>query len=154
MAGCSSDDNSKNAFYLDNQIYINYINNNGQNLLDSSTTGAYEIEDMKLFYLVDNKPIDALIIDKYNSGGISATSNNTLKIFTNVSVSNVIEETKDYKIVENIAYLQLSDSETDTIKTHSETGYNYYKTSKVWYNSQLVWDIETGGVIEIVKNLR
>ncbi len=151
MASCSNDDNSQNAYYLDNQIYIKYENSSGQNLLDISTTGAYSIDDIKLFYLIDNEPVEATIENGFNMGDIELTPNNLLKIFTNVSVSDVIEEIEDYKIVENIAYLELSEADTDTIKTYSQVGYNYFKVYKVWYNDELVWERETGEVIEIMK---
>lgn len=151
MASCSNDDNSQNAVYLENQIYINYKNSNGDNLLNSASQGAYNVENMKLFYLIDDEPVEALIVDPYNSGGIELTPNNELVIFTNVSMSKIVEETEEYKIVENTAYLQLSETDTDTIRTYSQKGYNYYRTNKIWYNNKLVWERETGGIIEIVK---
>lgn len=151
LFGCKEEDENMNGFNLANQIYISYKNVDGQNLLDNLTEGSFSIANMKLFYLVNDKPIEVTIENGYNMGSIELTSDNILEVFTNPSSSNIIEETSDYNVVENIAYLELSETDTDTIKTHSKTSQNYFLVSKVWYNDELVWEGETGGVIEITK---
>jgi len=161
LFGCEEENENMDGFNLANQIYISYKNVDRQNLFDNLTEGSFSIEAMKLFYLVNDEPIEVTIENGYNMGSIELTSDNILEVFTNPSSSNIIEETSEYDIVENIAYLELSETDTDTIKTHSlsknlshstATGNCcYFVVSKVWYNGELVWEIETGGVIEIMK---
>jgi len=151
LIGCEEDNENMNGFNLENQILLNLKNSDGLNLLDTSTENSYNNESMKLFYLVNDEPIEVTIENGFNMGSLELTSDKLLKIFTNPSSSNIIEETSEYNVVENIAYLQLSPTDTDTIKTHSKTSPNYFLVSKVWYNGALVWERENGGTIKITK---
>jgi len=154
IMGCSSNDDSpSNAFNLDNQIHLSFKNQNGQNLLDNSVEGSYDIENMKLFYLIDNEPVEVTIENGFELGSLALSYNNDkiLQVFTNPSSSKVVEETTEYKVVENIAFLQLTQSETDTIKVYSKAGQGYFNVSKVWYNDNLVWTSQSDGTIEIIK---
>ncbi|WP_456376551.1 hypothetical protein [Lutibacter sp.] len=151
LFGCTKDNTNMNSYNLENQIYLSFKNANGQNLLDNSTENSYNIEAMKLFYLVNDEPVEVTIENGFNMGSIELTSDKLLKVFTNPSSSNIVEETSEYNVAENIAYLQLSSTDTDTIKTHSRTSQNYFLVSKVWYNNELVWERDNGGIIEITK---
>ncbi len=147
---CSEDNENMNGFNLENKIYINLKNTEGENLLDSSVENYYNVENMKLFYLINNESVE-VTVEKFHSDGIELTSDKSLQIATNPSSSNIIEKTSDYNVAENIAFLQLSETDTDTIKIHPKTGQNYFLVSKVWYNNELVWERETEGGIEITK---
>ena len=151
FVACNNDDKNMSGFNLENQIYLSFKNSGGQNLLNTSTENSYNVESIKLFYLIDDQSIEVTIENGYNMGSTELTSEKLLKVFTNPSSSNIVEETSEYDVVENIAYLGLSETETDTIKTHSISNRNYFLVSKVWYNDQLVWKKETGGIIEITK---
>lgn len=148
---CSQNDDLSSAFNLENQLYLAYKNIEGQNLLVNSTPGSYNLDNMKLIYLIENEPIEVTLENGFNMGSLELTPENNLKVFTNPSSANVVEESADYQVVENIAYLQLSHTERDTIKTYAHKSENYYKISQVWYNSKLVWTGESDGVIEIIK---
>ncbi|MBS3993084.1 MAG: hypothetical protein KGZ87_05150 [Bacteroidetes bacterium] len=151
LVACSNDDENMNGFNLENQVYLSIKNSDGQNLLDASTENSFNINAIRLYYLIDNEPVEVTIENGYNMGSTELTSDKLLKVFTNPSSSNIIEKTSEYDVVENIAYLALSETEIDTIKTYSKSGQNYFLVSKVWYNGELVWERETGGVIEIIK---
>ncbi|MFD0933289.1 hypothetical protein ACFQ0R_11835 [Psychroflexus salinarum] len=151
LAACSQDDEDMNGFNLENQIYFSLKNSDGQNLLDTETENSININDIQLYYLIDDEPVEVTIENGYNMGSIELTSDKLLKVFTNPSSSNIIDETSEYEVVENIAYLKFSETDTDTIKTHSKSSQNYFLLSEVWYNDELVWERETGGVIEIMK---
>jgi hypothetical protein len=161
LIGCEEDNENMNGFNLENQILLNLKNSDGLNLLDTSTENSYNNESMKLFYLVNDEPIEVTIENGFNMGSLELTSDKLLKIFTNPSSSNIVEETSEYDIVENVAFLELSETDTDTIKTHSLSknlshstangNCCYFLVSKVWYNDELVWESETGGIIEITK---
>lgn len=157
----SKDDESMDGFNLENQVYLSFKNSAGQNLLDPSTENSFNVDSFKLYYLIDDEPVEVTIENGYNMGSTELTSDKLLKVFTNFSISNIISETSEYNIVENIAYLQLSETDTDTIKTHSLSkdlshttateNCCYFLISKVWYNDELVWERETGKIIEITK---
>ncbi len=151
---CSNDDSPINPnFNLEDQVYLSYKNANGENLLDPSTENAFNVEDMKLFYQIDNELVE-VNSNNFPRGGVELTvpnQYNSLTVFTNFSKNNLIEQRSEYNIVENIAYLQLTENDTDTIRTYSKSNQNYFLVSKVWYNDELVWERETGGVIEIMK---
>lgn len=151
---CSKDDSLNNPnFNLEDQVYLSYKNAKGESLLDPSTENTYNVENMKLFYQIDSELVE-VNSDNFPRGSVELTipnEYNSLTVFTNSSKDNLIEQTSEYDIVENIAYLQLTETDTDTIKTHSKSSQNYFLLSKVWYNDKLVWERETEGVIEIMK---
>lgn len=135
------------------RIYIDFQNQEGQNLLDSLKTGAYKVEEMKLFYLIDKKPVWVSFETGFNSlgSGIRLTSNNSLEVSLWMGSANVVTEKEAYKIVENTAYLQLTSKDTDTIISHHKVAYGYNLLAKVWYNGELVWTGPDGNMIEITK---
>lgn len=149
--GCAKEDSQMNGFNLQNQIYLEFKNKEGRNILDNSVENHLKLNKMKLFYLVNNEPVEVTVENGYNMGSIELTSNNLLKVFTNFDKTRVVKSTQKYNIVENIAYLKLSQTDTDTVKTYCKSGLEYFTISKVWYNNKLVWEKEKGGVIQIVK---
>jgi hypothetical protein len=151
FAACNNDDENMNGFNLENQIYLSFKNSKGLNLLDASTENSFNRNSIRLYYLIANEPVEVTIENGYNMGSTELTSDKLLKVFTNPSSSNIIEKTSDYDVVENIAYLKLSETDTDTIKTYSKSSQKFFIVSKVWYNDQLVWERESGGVIGITK---
>lgn len=151
IMGCNDDDSEMTQFNLDNQIYLKITNQSGQNLFDETTEGSYNIVNLKLFYLVNNEAVEVTLENGYNMGSIELTSNKLLKVLTNFSTTNIVNETSEYKTIENIAFLKLTETDTDTIKTHSKSNRGYFLVSKVWYNDELVWNSEDRGIIEIVK---
>ncbi len=164
LFGCKEEDENMNGFNLSTDIEILYMDNLGENLLNSENENSFDFSNFRLFYLIGENisvvydlnadlPRNMEIIENYD--------NTTLRLFTNNSFSNIVEETPEFDVVENIAYLELSETDTDTIKTHSLSkklshstrsgGGCYFLVSKVWYNDVIVWERETGGVIEITK---
>lgn len=154
IISCNSNsdrDETISGFNLDNQIYLNLKNSSGQNLLDESVEGSFNIENMKLYYQVDGERVEVTVENGYNMGSLELTSNSLLIVFGNVSATKIIRETSEVKIVENVAYLELSPTIIDTIVIQSKTSKGYFLKYKVWYNNELVWELENNGVIEIIK---
>ncbi len=152
---CNDDNNnneSMSQFNLQNQIFLSFKNSTGQNLFDASTKNSFDINKIRLYYLIDNKPVEVSVKNGYNMGNVELISNNKLKVFTNFDRSNIIKKTTEYNIIENITYLQLSETDTDTIKTHSKMNKGSFVVSKVWYNGKFVWENKgKGELIEILK---
>ena len=148
MTNCNND--SQAGYNLETQIQIYYKNTNGENLLNENTNNHFNFNDFKLFYEV-NGILTNTDSQKNMEIITSGTPSPTLYLFTNNDLSNIVSEGENEKIAENLAYIQLSETDTDTIKTYSKSSPNYFLVSKVWYNDELVWERETGGVIEIMK---
>ena len=152
MLSCSNDNSTaQSAFFNENQLYFNFKSENGTNLLDNSKTDSYKISSMKLFYLINDTPIEVKSENGFNSGSIELTPDKHLTVFTNTSTENLIEENDTYKTVENVAYLQLNENEIDTIKTYSKISKNYFRIIKVWYNDKQVFKEGDNTLIEIIK---
>ena len=144
IISCNSDSSETLIGYrLENQIYLDFKNSSGQSLLDESVESSFKVENMKLYYQVDEERVE-VTIENYNTGGIELTTNNILKVWTNVSRTKIISETSNVKIVESITYLELSPTITDTIVVQSKTSYGYFLIDKVWYNNELVWERDNG----------
>lgn len=147
----SDDATSQDSYNLENQAYISLVNSRGENLLDETTPGAYSIKEMKLYYLINGESVE-VTPDNFPLGDLEITSApRQLVVFTNASSENVVEETDTYKRVENLAYLQLNSTDTDTIKTQAQVGYSYFTLTKVWYNNQLIWSTENPTTVSVVK---
>lgn len=156
MISCSSNENaiSDGPVYISADVELSYVNAFGENLLAESTPNYYPIDGMKLSYLVNDEIVDARTtgIPRDGGSGVELREGNKLFVFLNTNLSNVISENGNERVVENIAYLQLSANETDTIRSYATVlndGQSFI-TTKVWYNNQLVRDEEAIEVI-IVK---
>jgi len=156
MTNCNNDDiDSQTGYNLESQIQIYYKKTNGDNLLDDNTVNHLNFNDFKLFYEVNGNvtEVNDPNADYRKNMEIvtSGTPAPTLYLFTNNDLSNIVSDAGKEKIVENVAYIQLSETDTDTIRTHSKTSKGYFLVSKVWYNDKLAWEREYEGIIEIIK---
>lgn len=139
LVNCSSDDNNDNQFVLDNGIEFNIMDGFGNDMLNSNT---YIIENMKLYYLVNGQIILANEFDSQigSHNGIMYINEITptqLRVFSNSYYENFISEENGIKRGEHIAYLQLNENDTDTIKTEWEYKENsFFRNTKIWYNGE------------------
>lgn len=84
IISCNSNsdrDETISGFNLDNQIYLNLKNSSGQNLLDESVEGSFNIENMKLYYQVDGERVEVTVENGYNMGSLELTSNSPSNSF-------------------------------------------------------------------------
>lgn len=88
----SKEDEIMDGFNLENQVCLSFNNSAGQNLLNTSTENAFNVDSFKLYYLIDNESVEVIIENGYNMGSTELTSDKLLEVFTNPSISNIISE--------------------------------------------------------------
>ena len=96
---------------------------------------------MKLYYLVNGEKIevyDSNMAYPRNIGLITETTPYTLGITTYDGDEDLISEENGVKTGVSIAYLELNENVSDTIKTQWESKEGkYFVNRKVWYNGEL-----------------
>jgi len=142
FTACTKDnDNNDNGYVLSVGVEFNLLDRQGNDLLNSNNENSYSAEDMKLFYLINGELVLAHKHQPdigWHNGimHISETTPYSLKVFTNSDFDNYTSEENGIKKGEHIAYLQLNETDTDTIKTQWESGNHYFVNRKVWYNGK------------------
>lgn len=132
--GCSPE--KQEDFNLNVGFELSIINETGEDLLDPNHPNAIKEENIKLFYVVNDKveevynpnldnPRNFLIFKHENEYRI--------RIFQNYSET----ETKP------ITYVQWSDSDKDTIEASYDRYSNAIIQRKIWYNGALMWPTST-----------
>lgn len=122
---------------IDTQVNLILKNQSGRDLLNPSTPGYYNPENIRLYYLKDGKKQEVYKPTAdypRNFFVIKNEGNNEycIRIFAN-------ETTVDREIT--TTYVQWNAARQDTIKTLMSVGPNYIYADKVWYNGELKFDV-------------
>lgn len=138
---CSKDNVPQSGTYIGAVAEISFLNQNQEDLLDTLTPGSFAFDDMRLYYLKHDKKVE--VYDPHMDAPrslrlIKATPNRLWIGFSTDTVEGVIGEKDGNKIGVSIAYLQLNDAVTDTIKTEWESHPGYFDITRVWYNGELL----------------
>ncbi len=142
IISCSNDDDngSDQQFVLDNGFKIKVLNAQDEDLLNPETQGALDYNEMKLFYLIDGekKEVFENTADQpRNLFLFNETMPYQLGVGTYDGIDNFSSKDNDIFSGEHTAYLQLSDTDTDTIKTSWESKKDlYFRIKKIWYNGK------------------
>ena len=132
LVSCSKKSNNQSSVVLDAQVYILLTNQQGENLLDPETPGAFKNKDIYTFEL-NKDGTKTIIIQK----DLVRTSN-TGQYFLypiNYKFSRPLENSPG----EGTFYLHLNDQTTDTVKVEMSVQGAVTYISKIWYNSELKW---------------
>jgi len=131
--------------YIQQQLFITYLNSDNKNLLEQTTDNHFNISNVKLYNIINNTPVEA--VAEIGTVALSNTTPARLIVFSNVNVKEggvLISENENKQIYEFNSLLKLSETVTDSIKTHvevaKENGSTSYVVQKVWYNNELVAD--------------
>ncbi len=147
---CKKDDE---AVFDETAFDISYIDQNGNDLLDTINPNSYKASDINIYYL-----LDGIKVKQYQEN---------LEYPKFFYISNEIRENKHFMVLfpnrknldENnraITYINFGDNREDKVECEFQT----YKNSssiqvvKIWYNNVLTWQYITGGSqkwIEIIK---
>ena len=102
-------------------VDISFLNNQGQDLLNSNTPDYYNYKNFELYYLVKDEMVSAADYDsQLGNGMMLVTESNPyyLRCFTYANENDgVISESDGVVTGISYTYLKLNDSETDTMKT-------------------------------------
>lgn len=157
LAGCTEKDKpvpSDNEMVYSIAVDISFLNNQGQDLLNSNTPDYYNYEDFELYYLVKDEIVSVADYDSLLINGMMLVTESDpyyLRSFTYANENDgVISESDGVITGISYTYLKLNDTETDTIKTEWESIKNKsFVNTKVWYNGALY--IPDGKPIDIIK---
>ncbi len=148
ISACAKDQPGNCCTYIKGDLNIVYLNSQGQDLLNRSTSDFYPMDKMKLYYLENGKKVEL------NNGmmdaprGLSLITESTparLVVFVNVGFEgDVISNNGDLKTGLSTTLLEIHRQLTDTIKTQWEKSGSSTYITKSWYNSKLVYDVKTG----------
>ena len=148
---CSKNEKPIKGFVYEVNVDFNILNQNGEDLLNSKTSGYFPFEDMKLFYLINGEKVEVFDpnLDFPRSIMlITETSPYTLRCFTSSSENGFTHEENGLKIGTATAYLQLNVNDTDTLITEWTSGDYSFVNSEIWYNGEFH---ERGSKFQIIK---
>jgi hypothetical protein len=154
---CTKEKNEPDSFVLNVNVEINFLNKAGNDLLNPLTSSYLSLEGMQLYYLINDEIIEAQVYDPQIGGDdnkgmmlITETTPYRLRIFTPENNDEFTSETDGIKYGTSITYLELTENDTDTIKTEwSYKEGKYFVIDKVWYNDLLQESVDS--VITVVK---
>ena len=154
---CTEETNEPDSFVLSANVEIIFLNKAGDDLLNPLTNGHLAMDEMQLYYLINDERIEAQFYDPQIGGDdnkgmmlITETTPYRLRIFTPENIDEFTSETDGIKYGTAVTYLELTENDTDTIKT--EWSYKEAKAFtiyKVWYNDVLQESVDS--VITVVK---
>lgn len=134
--GCDNDDDNQQFVNVETSISITLVNSQEENLLDKNVSGAYNSEDIFTFRCtIDGSKV---ILQKN-----LVTSSNQLYV-NDFGID-------DKEIQESTIFLNLSNSDVDTLKVEYKIENGSLFNTKLWYNNELKWSLGDPKQIEITK---
>ena len=143
MGGCKKEKNNIDLI-IDNSVNVLYKNDLGNNLLDSTTSNYYSYANMHMFYL------DNGVKKEYYNGKMDAPKG--IRILKDTTGEYVLAfYFHGYGVNDTVInFLQLSDTDTDTLVGIFDHYSNGVILTKAWYNGVL-WKPGAGPNFTIVK---
>jgi len=141
---CSKQMNKQKGVVLNTNMRIFLSNQQGEDLLNPETPGAFDNKDIYTFVL--NNDGTKTILQKNLVWTLE-----TGQYYLYLNEFNLYRPEKKSDTIVSTIYLHLNDQTTDTIKVDVLTKGAVTYISKAWYNSDLKWTGETIATITIVK---
>ncbi len=123
-------------FFLDCYLSVSYKNAQGDDLLNSNTSGAYKFDQMKLYYKINDSVKEVYYPNMDAPRNILLIKDLTpyqLRIFTD-DPGPAITDPNETKTGTSITYLKLDSLDTDTIEADWERKSTYFVNLKIRYN--------------------
>lgn len=137
--GCNKDDDCGcTIISLDANISLKSAA--GADLLDPDNPDSYKKENIRIYHLINGDEKRAGVDDILYEDGDGI---NRYRTFVNHEGSDEFP----------ITYIDWSETDRDTIKSEIYRTDNQTRAIKIWYNGELMWDVENGGApdLTIVK---
>jgi hypothetical protein len=140
---CSKEKTTLNGAVVNTKAEFSILNEDGDDLLNPATKGYLPFTKFKLYYLINGQKIAAQDFDSQIGGTngmmlITEKQPYTLRCFTYChGDEGLISEIEGIKRGIAIAYLEINDQITDTIKTEWIHKPGYFVNEKLWYNGEL-----------------
>lgn len=140
----------KDNYTMDTAIDFSFIDDSGHDLLDNSSENHYDINFIKLYYLVDgvSTEVNAPNLD-YPKGFFKSNELRNGRYFMRLFPNQSNDQNST--AFETITYLQLKSADIDTIKCEFSKSTNSLICEKVIYNGSTVWQWGTDRYIVIEK---
>ena len=132
----NNDEPSNDQFFLDCNLSVSYKNAQGDDLLNSNTSGAYKFDQMKLYYKINDSAKEVYYPNMDAPRNILLIKDLTpyqLRIFTD-DPGPAITDPNETKTGTSITYLKLDSLDTDTIEADWERKSTYFVNLKIRYN--------------------
>lgn len=160
-----NDDLNTTGMVINASFSFNIIDQYGNDLLGSAADNAkgalYDYKSFKMYYLVDGKKV---LVKDYDPGAADILLFKDEKPYA-IGVNTdcyekdgtILVDTNGSKTGVSIAYLELNEFDTDTIKTEwmsytyeGDSHYSCFSVTKIWYNGELHLN-NTGKPFSVVK---
>lgn len=134
MVSCSTSTNEENAYVLFNSIEFSVVNTAGEDLLDSNNPNSIDIDNIKLYHVIDNEVIevyDSHLEHPRHFFVFEHENEYRIRVFQNTSEN------------ENrpITYIQWNETDTDTLQVEYDRTHNSLAQKKIWLNGEEIWNI-------------
>lgn len=130
--GCNKDDDDCGCAIISLSADISIENTAGEDLLDPNSPNSYKKRDIKTYHLINGEEKRAGIDDNIYQ---DADSIYRYRTFVNYEGNDEFP----------ITYIDWSETDRDTIKSEIYRTNNQTRAIKIWYNGDLMWDVENGG---------
>lgn len=133
VVGCSKMDDPQDQFVYDLGVNISILNATGEDLLDPNNPNSFRVNDIKTYHLINGE------VKLAGADDVLFQESNGLFVFrTFVNY----EGNDEYPIT----YIDWDETDRDTIKSEIYRTKNSIRAIKVWFNDDLMWDAENGGI--------
>jgi hypothetical protein len=142
---------------MHNGVPIEYLNANGDNLLNPSTSGHYISKDVTLYKLQDEKNVKIPQVIHYGPkreswnykiSPFKGYKDAPYVLHIGISENTGVKSDKQNGIDTILIRLQKGGG-LDTLKAHYATGdedHRYFVVDKIWYNGKLKWKAPKGSI--------
>jgi len=143
LTACSEENNSNPATIVDTQISIKYVNQNGENLFEIDK--GYDLSHVDIYHKIDNEWV------RYFEGNLDHPEGIKLVERENGTYFVVRPSTEIVKDNYSLTKIELSQSDSDTIRTEVDKSNSNVIATKVSYNGELKWEGPDERMFTIVK---
>lgn len=152
VSSCTKKVDKPASFIVDAGIMYNILNEDGEDMLDTTSSEFFSFSDMKLYYLISNEYIEVYDADmdaprniRYYPEETPSLIHVDLLYFGDEDIIHMEDETK---IGQSTALLELNESVTDTIVYEWSSSDKSLIVYKIWYNGD---EYLAQGIFQVIK---
>lgn len=143
---CSEENNNLVGYQYDTSIYIEVVDQQGSDLLDTSNTNHFNIDNIKIFHMIDGELTECFnglsdVPKGFEIINPNHYSFNEQCLFW-LQATDISYHTNKLETLQPITYIQWSEMDMDTIQCQYSQTESSLITTKVWFNGNVVWNID------------
>ena len=132
LVSCNKDDDNCGCTIISLDANISLKNAAGKDLLDPNNPDSYKKNNIKIYHLINGEQKPAGLDDIIFQDSDSIYRYRT---FVNYEGNDAFP----------ITYIDWSETDRDTIISEIYKTENQTRAIKIWFNNELMWDVENGG---------